>query len=575
MVTLILSFIGNRIARASGFIARRVEPVLLDSNWHLQRGQEVKLLCARSSSKLGRVSSLVTSPLLPVGSQHRSAFWTHSLDYRGSRTLSRSVSSRQQSSDTNKDDSPSGSFTPPATAKVGLGVLADRLQGLDRPTVWHEFSPLASKYNAVNLGQGFPDWDPPAFAIEAMVTSITPEMPPFAGSAPRPTANQYARSFAHMPLAVALVNEYSQRWQNEPGFQQRQLDPATNVATAVGCTNVLFCALQGLLNRDDEVILLEPAFDIYASQVKLAGGVPVYVPLRPNAEVIENSSQESWPGASQAFTLDIGELEAAISSKTKVLILNSPHNPTGKMFSRQELVAIANIVVKYPQLTVISDEVYEHIVYDPINEPHISIAAVTPEIYQQTLTLSSSGKAFSCTGWKVGWAIGPAHLVQAVTAIQQWCNFSAPTPNQDAIAKCLVTARSAPYGDYENYYDYLAAEYSRKRSILAKALHNAGMSPIMPPGGFFIMADTSHIDFPFDRTERTEAMPAGVSGLPRDWSLSRWLTMNVGVTAIPPSAFYSPQNIPLAANLLRFAFCKGDATLYEAERRLCEYFGPR
>jgi kynurenine--oxoglutarate transaminase/cysteine-S-conjugate beta-lyase/glutamine--phenylpyruvate transaminase len=430
--------------------------------------------------------------------------------------------------------------------KSALSSLASRLEGLDKQTVWQEFSPLAKEYEAVNLGQGFPDWDPPQFMIEAMQKSVDPKYGRH--------ANQYARSYAHMPLAEALAEEYSVKF-------GQHIDPATQIATATGCTNALYCALQGLISPGDQVVLLEPYFDIYSSQVQMAGGQCVYCPLRPDPAY-------QHLGASRMFTLNLDELESKITPNVKVLLLNSPHNPTGKIFSQTELEGIAKIVQKHPQLTVISDEVYEHIVFDPESEPHISMATI-PGMWEQTLTLSSSGKTFSCTGWKVGWAVGPPHLVKAVTAVQQWVNFSAATPNQDAIAQALVLARE-PYEGYDTFYAYLAAEYLRKRGLLITALESAGMTPIVPPGGFFIMADTSGVEFPYDANEVTEAMPA--SPMPRDWALSRWLTKEVGVTAIPPSAFYSKPNLHLAKDLLRFAFCKGDDTLLLAHERLETYF---
>jgi kynurenine--oxoglutarate transaminase/cysteine-S-conjugate beta-lyase/glutamine--phenylpyruvate transaminase len=277
-------------------------------------------------------------------------------------------------------------------------ALSDRLEGLDKPTVWHEFSPLAVEHGAVNLGQGFPDWDPPLFVRESMQQSVDP--------AEGRQANQYARSYAHLPLANVLAEDYTERW----NMQDTPINPATQVATAVGCTNALYCALHGILSGGDEVILLEPAFDIYSSQVRMAGATPVFVPLRPTGEASE--------GASKMFTLDLDELEAAITDKTRVLLINTPHNPTGKMFSRKELEGIAAIVKRHPAVTVFSDEVYEWIVFDPENEPHISMASL-PGMFDRTLTMSSSGKTFSCTGWKVGWAIGPPHLVKAVSAVQQ------------------------------------------------------------------------------------------------------------------------------------------------------------
>lgn len=424
--------------------------------------------------------------------------------------------------------------------------LANRLAGLDKPTVWHEFSPLAQKHGAINLGQGFPDWDPPQFVQQAMIEAVDPAFGRH--------ANQYARSMAHMPLAKVLAEDYGERWNLE-------IDPTNQVATAVGCTNVLYCALQGLLNPGDEIILLEPFFDVYSSQTLMAGGKPVYVPLRPTGD-------PSTDTASKVFTLDMDELEAAITDKTKVLLLNTPHNPTGKIFSREELEKIATIVKKYPGLTVLSDEVYEHLIYDPESEPHISIASL-PDMFERTLTLSSSGKTFSATGFKVGWCVGPPSLVKAVWAVQQWVNFSAPTPNQDAIAQALFRAKQ-PYEGFSNYYDYLVAQYKSKRSLLSAALESAGMTPVVPPGGFFIMADTSGIEFPSSYMDHpTEASPVP---MPRDWALSRWLTQEVGVTAIPPSAFYSPPEVHLAKNFLRFAFCKGDETIAEAHRRLENFF---
>ena len=454
------------------------------------------------------------------------------------------------SSSKSEQDSSSSSSPPPS--KITIPTTSRRLVGLDKPTVWHEFSPLAVQYDAINLGQGFPDWNPPSFVIEAIEHSISPT----SGR----NANQYARSYGHMPLVKELAIDYSKKL-------GRSIDPEIEIATATGVTNVLYCALQGLLNPSDEVVLLEPAFDIYASQVQMAGGKCVHCPLRPD---FSKAAAEDGGGASQVFTLDLKEFESKITDRTKVLILNTPHNPTGKMFTHQELQGIAEIVLKYPNLIVLADEVYEHIVFE---EQHISIASLSSELYERTLTMSSAGKTFSCTGWKVGWCVGPPSLVQAVTSVQQWVNFSPVTPTQDAIAQSLAIARDQPYEGFPNFYDKLADDYKRKRQLLADALVAGNMKPILPPGGFFIMADSSDIDFPYEEmaAQGSDAMPSDV--MPRDWALCRWLTQEVGVTAIPPSSFYSPENLGLAQNLLRFAFCKGDETIIEAHNRLGSYFG--
>jgi aspartate/methionine/tyrosine aminotransferase len=266
------------------------------------------------------------------------------------------------------------------------------------------------------------------------------------------------------------------------------------------------------------------------------------------------------------------ELENAITEKTRAFILNPPHNPTGKMFSREEMIKIAEIMERHPQVTIMSDEVYEHIVFDEENSPHISFATI-PGMYERTITLSSSGKTFAATGWKVGWAVGPPHLVHAVTSVQQWVNFSAPTPNQDAIAMCLLKAKE-PYEGHESYYKWVAEEYRRKRALLCDALRSGGMEPIVPNGGFFIMTDTSTIDLPPKYLEeKTVAMPT--DPMPRDWALSRFMTKEVGVTAIPPSAFYDTVNVPLAKNLLRFAYCKGDDVIIEAGERFKTFFADK
>lgn len=471
--------------------------------------------------------------------------------------------------------------TDTTTDNTSLSLLSNRLYGLDSPTVWQEFSPLSIQYNSINLGQGFPDWEPPLFVKDCMYESIYND-----------NMNQYARSYSHLPLAISLSNDYNERYQKTSN-DIPMIDPATMIATAVGCTNVLYCALQGLLNPGDEVILFEPSFDIYTSQVRMAGGIPIFVPLRNPPPPNTNDNSDVLQNANDQFIFDVHELEESITSKTKIILLNTPHNPTGKMFTRKELQDIANIVHKYPHITIISDEVYEHIVFQDENDnnnddiiEHISIATI-PNMFDKTLTLSSSGKTFSCTGWKVGWAVGPEHLIKAITAVQQWVNYSAPTPNQHAISKALQIAKQQ-YEHiesgilYNNYYHWLASDYQRKRSLLINALQIAGMKPIIPQGGFFIMADTSTIDFPYEsiyQNQYTDAMPKQLDRsnqniiMPRDWALSRWLTEEVGVTAIPPSAFYSLERVPLAKNYLRFAFCKSDDTILKAKERFTKYFG--
>jgi kynurenine--oxoglutarate transaminase/cysteine-S-conjugate beta-lyase/glutamine--phenylpyruvate transaminase len=236
------------------------------------------------------------------------------------------------------------------------------------------------------------------------------------------------------------------------------------------------------------------------------------------------------------------------------------------MFSRVELERIASILEKYPNIIVVSDEVYENISYDSESSPHISFASLSPATFAKTLTLASAGKTFSITGWKVGWGVGPAELISKLSSLQLWVNFSSPSVTQDAVAKMLKFARE-PFDGHPSFYAALRADYAKKRAILAGHLSAAGYTPIMPAGGFFICASTKDVKFPkrvYDQPSKSAPSP-----MPRDWALARYMTMeNPKVAVIPPSAFYSPASIKEAENYVRFAFCKSDDELNEAGARL-------
>jgi kynurenine--oxoglutarate transaminase/cysteine-S-conjugate beta-lyase/glutamine--phenylpyruvate transaminase len=206
-------------------------------------------------------------------------------------------------------------------------------------------------------------------------------------------------------------------------------------------------------------------------------GVCKYVPLQQPAE------------GSDQWTIDISQVEAAISPRTKVIVLNNPHNPTGKVFTREELLALAAVVERHPDLTVVTDEVYEHVVFD--GREHVRFATL-PNMWDRTLTVSSAGKTFSVTGWKVGWLIGPQRLVNGVMLANQWVQFSVPTPLQEAVAEMLVKA-DEPYQGHATYYDYVRATYKAKRDALVEALTSAGMHAYVPEGGIFVMANTSAV----------------------------------------------------------------------------------
>lgn len=305
----------------------------------------------------------------------------------------------------------------------------------------------------------------------------------------------------------------------------------------------------GLLNEGDEVVTMEPAFDIYIAQAEMAGATLKTVPYRVR----------ETPEGKKEWYVDLAELKAAFSPKTKMFLLNTPHNPTGKVFTREELTQVSDILRAWPDVVAVADEVYEHMVYaDDAARQHISLASL-PDMFDRTLTVSSAGKTFSVTGWKVGWAIGPAHLTRAVAIAHQWLAFSVCTPMQQAIADSLVAAEK-PYEGAASYYEWLNAMYKAKRAFFCAALRAAGIEPIEPEGGFFIVGDTSALVLP--------EKYASDKTVTRDWALCRWLTEEIGVAAIPPSSFYSDETKHLAGSYARFAICKPQDVLEEAAKRL-------
>lgn len=415
--------------------------------------------------------------------------------------------------------------------------ISDRLKGFDAPTVWSEFSPMSQKYKSVNLGQGFPDWNTPDFAKKALIDSINGDF------------NQYSRSAGDLALVEALAKHYSP-------LVGRTIDPLTEVTVSVGATEAIFAIMQGLVNQGDEVVVLEPAFDIYPAAVQMAGGVCKYVPIELN------TTSEKWE-------LDMNKLEDAITSKTKILLLNTPQNPTGKVFSKSELLSISEILIRHPHVTVVMDEVYEKLVFD--GKPHIRLASL-PNMWDRSLTVSSCGKTFSATGWKVGWVYGAAHLVKPIVLANQWIQFCVSSPTQRALAKILEEA-DHPYEGFNNYYDYVCNQYQQKRDHLTKSLQEGNIKPYVPEGGFFIMADTSKHQVP----EKYILQPGPTGEIPvsRDWGFARWLTVECGVTPIPPSSFYTNSTKHNAANLARFAFCKSDGLLEEARTRFKKLGGKK
>jgi aspartate/methionine/tyrosine aminotransferase len=403
---------------------------------------------------------------------------------------------------------------------VPYDPVAQRVRGFGA-TVFAEFTALANQTGAVNLGQGFPNFAAPDFVKAAAQAAIASDL------------NQYARSAGHPRLVQALSAIYS------PLFGHT-LDPMTEIVVTVGATEGIFATIQALVEPGDEVILIEPFYDSYPAAVTMAGGRCVYVPLRAPAQA---ASAADW-------ALDYVELAAAFTARTKLLILNTPLNPLGKVFSRDELLLIAALAIEH-NITILSDEVYEWMVYPaPDRQVEHTRIATLPGMWDRTVTLGSAGKTFSVTGWKIGWAIAPPQLTEAIVLAHQWIPFAVATPLQEAVA--VAFEQAGPQG----YFPWLADMYQAKRDKLLQALTAAGLKPMTPDGSYFIVVDTSILPVPQQ------------PGVCRDVAVCRWLTREVGVAAIPPSPFYSEPHRHLTDNLARFTFCKTDDLLEEAARRL-------
>ncbi|XP_048772556.1 kynurenine--oxoglutarate transaminase 3-like isoform X1 [Ostrea edulis] len=412
---------------------------------------------------------------------------------------------------------------------------ADRIKGTEK-NIWVEFGKLAVENEALNLGQGFPDFKPPQHVIDEMVTAVASD---------NHLMHQYTRSFGHPRLVSALTKLYS------PLIGQ-ELDPNKNVTVSVGAYGVLFCAVQGLLNPGDEAVIIEPYFDCYEPMVKVAGATPFYCPLRPTKTGQVTSSRD--------WKLDPKELESKFSEKTKAVFINNPNNPVGKVYSREELQMVADLCIKY-NVICLSDEVYEWMVYD--DNKHIKIASL-PGMWERTVTIGSAGKTFSATGWKLGWAVGPEELIFPMQILHQNCTYNCPTPVQEAVAGSLEYEMKMLDQPDKCYFYSLAKELQPKRDMLTKICQEAGLSPVVPEGGYFMMVNTTglNVDFPDDGTND-----------PRDFKFVRWMTKELKLAAIPPSAFYNQEHKNLGENYIRFCFIKKDETIAAAGDILKKWSG--
>jgi N-succinyldiaminopimelate aminotransferase len=385
-----------------------------------------------------------------------------------------------------------------------MSITANRVATFGT-TIFTEINMLAQQHNALNLGQGKPDFDAPPNVVEQLVRAL------HAGH-----YNQYAPGPGSMNLRTAVAH-HAER------FYGMSIHPVNEVIVTAGATEGILAAILGLVDAGDEVIIIEPFYDSYLPGIIMANATPVFVSLHA----------PDW-------TFDEQELRAAFTKKTRALILNTPHNPTGRVFTREELTLISTLCLEH-DVTVISDEVYEHLLFD--DAQHIPIATL-PGMFDHCVTVSSAGKLFSATGWKIGWVYGHAKLIEGVDRAHQFITFAVHHPTQEAIAYAL--------NQPDTYYHDFRTMYQRKRDILEDALSKSGLSNTTPQGTYFVMANYTNV----------------FEGTPVEFT--RHLIQHIGVACIPPESFYGLEHVALANGYVRFAFCKSDEMLRQAEERLAQ-----
>lgn len=396
--------------------------------------------------------------------------------------------------------------------------LASRLQGFGT-TIFAQMSALAIETGAINLGQGFPDSDGPPEVLDEAIAAIQ------AGH------NQYPPGIG-IPELRQSVSQHQQR------FYDLTFDPDSQVLITAGATEAITAALLALCEDGDEVITFEPYYDSYAAAISMAGGQRRCVQLIP-----------------PDFSFSAEKLRQAVTNKTRLILLNSPHNPTGKVFSREELQLVADLAIEH-DLLVITDEVYEHIVFDG---QHMPIASF-PGMFERTVTISSGGKTFACTGWKIGWVCASKELVKAVQTAKQFLTYVNGAPFQPAIARGLLLE--------DSYFDNLAKTLQARRDELCEGLKQAGLEPNIPQGTYFVTTDISQLAQNNQRPAQSNQHPAPSNPNPAQDGMEFCLSLPVrcGVVAVPIQVFCD--DLALGQNLVRFAFCKQAEVIEEASRRL-------
>jgi aminotransferase len=377
-------------------------------------------------------------------------------------------------------------------------------------SVIREMTRLNQMYGGVNLSQGFPDFPAPSEIKQAACAAINADV------------NQYAVTWGARPLREAVAREFTRRY-GLPIVADEQ------VTVCCGSTEAMMSTMMAIIDPGDEVVIFEPFYENYGPDAILSGATPRYVTLHPSTSLAASGGDWSF---------DPDELAAAFNDKTKAIIINTPNNPTGKVFSRDELETIAALCRKWDAIAI-SDEIYEHIIYD--GHRHIPIATIEG-MADRTITINGLSKTYSVTGWRVGWTISPPSLTGAIRKVHDFLTVGAAAPLQEAGAVAL--------GLPDPYYVQLAEGYKRRRDMLLDILERHHFTCYKPYGAYYIMTDIAAF------------------GFPDDVEFARYLVKDVGVAAVPGSSFY--KNAAIGRTKLRFCFCKRDETLYEADRRLAK-----
>ncbi|GME64627.1 PLP-dependent transferase [Neofusicoccum parvum] len=417
---------------------------------------------------------------------------------------------------------PNGAFVAPQPA--------ERVSG-KRQDIWSIVNDAAANSRTqpvINMGQGFFGYNPPDFVLEAARIVFD-----------RVDCNQYAPTKGRPRLKKAIAEVYSP-------FLGKQLDPETEVTITTGANEGMLSAFMAFVESSDEVIVFEPFFDQYISNIEMPGGKVVYVPMHAPADGdVAVSSAGDWK-------FDIEQLKAAITPRTKMIVLNTPHNPIGKVLSRNELEAIAALCIAH-NIIVLSDEVYDQLSY--VSEPRI--CTLSPEIRRLTLTVGSAGKLFYATGWRVGWLIGPEHLIKHVSSAHTRICYSSVSPLQEAVAMSLEQVGKRRF--FEESREEIRAKMEKFNEIWTEL----GLPFSVPEGGYFVVANLKKVQIP-----EGYLFPAHIAERPRDFQLSYFLINEIGVAAVPTSEFYSRERERTAENWLRFGVCKTNEVLESAKNRL-------